>query len=305
MKKRQYFWFTLAIGFILLFLLMLLSSVLDVGDRLRIIHPYVSYGFYGLVFVLVFILLIRPLYVILIKQTFNIQTSLDEGSNLRLLKQSARRILNYDFVSDEDKSKIKETLHDGKALIPVLSNVYQGPIKKEMAKRMRHHAKTVMVSTAISQNGRLDFITIMHVNLRMIKELVELSGFRPSYQQLAKLSVNVITTALVAEGLENLDISEVLPQSTMNSLSEIPLIKPFISSVTQGISNALLTLRIGIVTREYLFTTSKELTQNAIRKTALLEAAALTPQVVAEGLAIFPSKIFNMFKPKKTKNETA
>ena len=305
MKKRQYFWFTLALGFIILFLLMLLSSVLDVGDRLRIIHPYVSYGFYGLVFILVFILLIRPLYVILIKQTFNIQTSLDEGSNLRLLKQSARRILNYEFVSDEDKSKIKETLHDGKALIPVLSNIYQGPIKKEMAKRMRHHAKTVMISTAISQNGRLDFITIMHVNLRMIKELVELSGFRPSYQQLAKLSVNVITTALVAEGLENLDISEVLPQSTMNSLSEIPLIKPFISSVTQGISNALLTLRIGIVTREYLFTTSKELTQNAIRKTALLEAAALTPQVVAEGLAIFPSKIFNMFKPKKTKNETA
>ncbi len=305
MKKRQYFWFTLAIGFILLFLLMLLSSVLDVGDRLQLIHPYVSYGFYGLVLILVFILLIRPLYVILIKQTFNIQTSLDEGSNLRLLKQSARRILHYDFVSDEDKSNIKETLHDGKALIPVLSNVYQGPIKKEMAKRMRHHAKTVMVSTAISQNGRLDFITIMHVNLRMIKELVELSGFRPSYQQLAKLSVNVITTALVAEGLENLDISDVLPQSTMNSLSEIPLIKPFISSVTQGISNALLTLRIGIVTREYLFTTSKELTQNAIRKTALLEAAALTPQVVAEGLAIFPSKIFNMFKPKKTKNETA
>ena len=305
MKKRQYFWFTLAIGFILLFLLMLLSSVLDVGDRLQLIHPYVSYGFYGLVLILVFILLIRPLYVILVKQTFNIQTSLDEGSNLRLLKQSARRILTYDFVSDEDKSNIKETLHDGKALIPVLSNVYQGPIKKEMAKRMRHHAKTVMVSTAISQNGRLDFITIMHVNLRMIKELVELSGFRPSYQQLAKLSVNVITTALVAEGLENLDISEVLPQSTMNSLSEIPLIKPFISSVTQGISNALLTLRIGIVTREYLFTTSKELTQNAIRKTALLEAAALTPQVVAEGLAIFPSKIFNMFKPKKTKNETA
>ena len=304
MKKRQYFWFTLAIGFVLLFLLMLLSSVLDVGDRLQLIHPYVSFGFYGLVLILVFILLIRPLYVILIKQTFNIQTSLDEGSNLRLLKQSARRILHYDFVSDEDKSKIKETLHDGKALIPVLSNVYQGPIKKEMAKRMRHHAKTVMVSTAISQNGRLDFITIMHVNLRMIKELVELSGFRPSYQQLAKLSVNVITTALVAEGLENLDISEVLPQSTMNSLSEIPLIKPFISSVTQGISNALLTLRIGIVTREYLFTTSKELTQNAIRKTALLEAAALTPQVVAEGLAIFPSKIFNMFKPKKTKNET-
>jgi uncharacterized membrane protein YcjF (UPF0283 family) len=304
MKKRQYFWFMLAIGFILLFLLMLLSSVLDVGDRLYRVHPYVAYGFYGLTVILVYVLLIRPLYVILIKQTFNIQTSLDEGSNLKLLRQSAKRVLTYDFVDAKDKEKIKETLHDGKKLIPVLSEVYQGPIKKEMSRLMRHHAKTVMISTAISQNGRLDFITIMHVNLRMIKELVELSGFRPSYQQLAKLSVNVITTALVAEGLENLDISDVLPQSTMNSLSEIPLIKPFLSSVTQGISNALLTLRIGIVTREFLFTTSKDLTKNTIRKTALLEAAAITPLVVAEGLAIFPNKIFSMFKPKKTQNES-
>lgn len=304
MKKRQYFWFMLAIGFILLFLMMLLSSVLDVGDRLYRVHPYVAYGFYGLAVILVYVLLIRPLYVILIKQTFNIQTSLDEGSNLKLLRQSAKRVLTYDFVDAKDKEKIKETLHDGKKLIPVLSEVYQGPIKKEMSRLMRQHAKTVMISTAISQNGRLDFITIMHVNLRMIKELVELSGFRPSYQQLAKLSVNVITTALVAEGLENLDISDVLPQSTMNSLSEIPLIKPFLSSVTQGISNALLTLRIGIVTREFLFTTSKDLTKNTIRKTALLEAAAITPLVVAEGLAIFPNKIMSMFKPKKTQNES-
>lgn len=305
MKKRQYFWFALAIGFILLFILMLLSSVLDVGERLYGLHPYISYGFYGLVVILVFVLLIRPVYVILIKHTFNIQTSLDEGTNLKLLKQSARRLLSYDFIPEEEKEAIKLNISNGKALIPVLSKVYQGPIKKEMSSRMRKHAKTVMVSTAISQNGRLDFITIMHVNLRMIKELVELSGFRPSYQQLAKLSVNVITTALVAEGLENLDISDVLPQSTLNSLSEIPLIKPILSSVTQGISNALLTLRIGIVTREYLFTTSKELTKNAIRKTALLEAASLTPQVVAEGLAIFPNKIFNLFKTKKTQNENA
>jgi hypothetical protein len=304
MKKRQYFWFMVAFGFILLFLMMLLSSILDVGDRLLSVHPYVAYSFYGFAVMLVYLLLLRPVYVILIKQTFNIQTSLDEGSNLKLLRQSAKRIMTYDFVNDTEKENIKNALHDGKKLIPVLAHIYQGSIKKEMTKLMRKHAKTVMISTAISQNGRLDFLTIMHVNLRMIKELVELSGFRPSYQQLAKLSVNVITTALVAEGLENLDISDVLPQSTMNSLSDIPLIKPLLSSVTQGISNALLTLRIGIVTREFLFTTSKDLTKNSIRKTAFLEAAALTPVVVAEGLAIFPTKLFNMLKSKKTQNES-
>ena len=70
MKKRQYFWFALAIGFILLFILMLLSSVLDVGDRLYLLHPYIAYGFYGLVLILVFVLLIRPVYVILIKYIY-------------------------------------------------------------------------------------------------------------------------------------------------------------------------------------------------------------------------------------------
>ena len=57
MKKKdstKIFWYAIAIGFILLFVLILLSSVLDVGERLRQVHPYVEYGFYGLAFLLVY-----------------------------------------------------------------------------------------------------------------------------------------------------------------------------------------------------------------------------------------------------------
>ena len=70
-------------------------------------------------------------------------------------------------------------------------------------------------------------------------------------KNLAKLTINVFTTALIAEGLENLDLNEVLPTSTINTLGEIPFAKPMLSSITQGISNGLLTLRIGIVTRKF------------------------------------------------------
>jgi len=164
---------------------------------------------------------------------------------------------------------------------------------------IQHHAKTVMISTAISQNGRLDFITVIVVNIQMIKELVVMCGFRPSYRNLAKLIVNVFTTALIAEGLENVNISDILPQSTMQMLGEIPLIKPMISSVVEGISNALLTLRIGIVTRKYLFDDAEDLTKEKIRFGALVEAAKHLPIVVADGLMIFPKTIFNFFKPKK------
>jgi hypothetical protein len=110
-----------------------------------------------------------------------------------------------------------------------------------------------------------------------------------------------MTTALVAEGLENIDLNDVLPQQTLNSIGEIPFIKPILSSTTQGISNALLTLRMGIVTREFLMPTKKSNVLGQVRKIAFLEAATLTPLVVAEALTIFPKTVFNLFKPNKSK----
>lgn len=296
-KWTYYF---IALGFVLLFIFMLLSSILDVGDRLFGLDPYAAYGFYGIVALLVYILILRPMHIIFLSQTFNIQTSLEVGKNKRLIKQSAKRLLKASYIAEEDKNLLLACHHDIQALIEVMSKLYQGSVKKEMMRVIKEHAKTVMVSTAISQNGRLDFFTIVVVNLKMIKELVILSGFRPSLPALAKLSIQVMSTALVAEGLENLDMNDVLPQSTLSSISEIPLIKPILSSTTQGISNALLTLRIGIVTREYLFTSAQGLTKTSIRKTALLEAASLTPGVVADGLTILPKKIMNIFKTSKT-----
>lgn len=298
-KYTKWTYYFIAVGLFILFLLMLTSSVLDVGDRLYTLHPYVSYGFYGLTVILVYVLILRPMHIIIVAQTFNIQTSLEVGKNKRIIKQSAQRLLKATYILEDDKDMLKASLKDTQALIEILTKLYQGPVKKEMMRVIKEHAKTVMISTAISQNGRLDFFTVLIVNLKMIKELVLISGYRPGLSALAKLSIQVMSTALVAEGLENIDIGDVMPQQTLQSISEIPLIKPILSSTTQGISNALLTLRVGIVTREYLFVSSQGLTKPAIRKTALLEAAALTPGVVADGLSILPKKVLNIFKSNK------
>jgi uncharacterized membrane protein YcjF (UPF0283 family) len=304
-RRQSAFWFLIALGFIILMMLMLLSSVLDVGERLVLIHPYLAYGFYGLTALLIYLLLLKPVYSITIRQTFSIATSLEEGKNLRLLRRVSKTLQNASYVTPDEKQRLSVHTGDQKLLIETLSKVFQGSVKKEMMHIMQHHAKTVMVSTAISQNGRLDFLTVLIVNMKMIKELVEVCGFRPSYQQLAKLSVQVISTALVAEGLEDLNLQDVLPQSTLNSMSEIPLMKPLLSSFTQGISNALLTLRIGIVTREYLFVSATQLTKTSIRRTAFLEAATMTPKVIAEAIAILPKSIINIFQKPKNKTNQA
>ena len=303
MKKKdstKIFWYLTAIGFILLFLLMLLSSVLDVGDRLTNISPYLAYGFYGLVVILLYVLIFRPMHIILFSPAFSVQTTLENEEshrkNYRLYKKVVKRLLDEPYLPEEEKANLLNTLSEKEKLQNSLNHTFNKYVKKEINKRIRKHAKTVMISTAISQNGRLDFFTVIVVNLRMIKELVEMCGFRPSYKNLSKLTINVFTTALIAEGLENMDIGDVVPQSTMNSLGEIPLIKPLLGSVTQGVSNALLTLRIGIVTRKFLFSDAKEITKEKIRRDALLEAAKMLPSVVGDAMLILPKKFLGLFK---------
>lgn len=313
MRKKdstKIFWYLTAIGFIILFLLMLLSSVLDVGERLRNISKYLEYVFYVITVFLVYILILRPIHIIVFSPTFSVQTTLDSeetsNKNFRLYKKVVKRLLSEDYLPDEEKEKLTNTLNDKKMLQATLNHTFNKFVKKEINKKIRKNAKTVMVSTAISQNGRLDFFTVVVVNLKMIKELVEMCGFRPSYKNLSKLTMNVFTTALIAEGLENIDLNDVLPQSTMNTLGEIPFIKPVMSSVTQGISNALLTLRIGIVTRKYLFSDAQEITKEKMRRDALLEAAKMLPSVVGDAFMILPKKLIGLFKkPNKVKKDEA
>ncbi|MDY0075177.1 MAG: DUF697 domain-containing protein [Acholeplasmataceae bacterium] len=311
-KKKdstKIFWYAIAIGFILLFILILLSSILDVGERLRSVHPYVEYGFYGVAFLLVYFLIIRPVHIILFSPAFSVETTLDESKRINhgIHRRVAKRILQDDTLKEDDIVRINDALKSNpEDLKLALNHVFNHHVKKKMNQIIRKNAKTVMLSTAISQNGRLDFFTVVVVNLKMIKELVVTCGFRPSYKNLSKLTINVFTTALIAEGLENMDITELMPTSTVNTLGEIPFIKPILSSVTQGISNALLTLRIGIVTRKFLFSDAKEITKEEIRRTALLEAAGMMPSVIGEALMILPKRIANLFKKpdKKAKEES-
>ena len=298
-QKRQVLWYLVALGFIILFVLMLLSSVLEVGDRLAQIHLYVSYAFYVLVFLIVYILLLRPINIIAFKKPLRLHLD-KEALELKDYQKMKSILLDLPYVTDELKTQLKEA-KTIETLPTLVDDTMNKVVKKEVMDIIKAHAKTVMISTAISQNGRLDFLTVVFVNIKMISKIVEAIGFRPSYPELAKLVIQVMTTALVAEGLENIDLNDVLPQQTLNSIGEIPFFKPILSSTTQGISNALLTLRMGIVTREFLVPTKKTNVLGQVRKIAFLEAAALTPLVVAEALTIFPKTVFNLFKSNKTK----
>lgn len=303
-SKTKIFWISIAIGCLMVFTLMLLSSVINIGERLRKIHVSVEIAFYVLVFLIVFLVIINPIRIILTSPSFEICTTLDPDSHkVRSVYRAVARNMAKNQNVDEKHRLLLTKYKNYDELQMNMMVVFHDCIKKNLNNIIIKKAKTVLISTAICQNARMDMITVFSVNLNMIKNLVTECGFRPNMTNLSKLTINVFSTALIAEGLESISIDDILPNSVNNALGQIPFIKPVMASVTQGIANALLTIRIGCVTRKYLFRDGNIITKEDIRKSAFKDSLILLPMVLYGTLTFIPKKIVHMFGSKNKENK--
>lgn len=303
-SKTKIFWISIAIGCLIVFTLMLLSSVINIGERLRKIHVSVEIAFYVLVFLIVFLVIINPIRIILTSPSFEICTTIDPDSHkVRSIYRAVARNMAKNQNVDEEHRLLLTKYKNYDELQMNMTVVFHDCIKKNLNNIIIKKAKTVLISTAICQNARMDMITVFSVNLNMIKNLVTECGFRPNMTNLSKLTINVFSTALIAEGLESISIDDILPNSVNNALGQIPFIKPVMASVTQGIANALLTIRIGCVTRKYLFRDGNIITKEDIRKSAFKDSLILLPMVLYGTLTFIPKKIVHMFGSKNKENK--
>lgn len=303
-SKTKIFWISIAIGCLIVFTLMLLSSVINIGERLRKIHVSVEIAFYVLVFLILFLVIINPIRIILTSPSFEICTTLDPDSHkVRSVYRAVARNMAKNQNVDEEHRLLLTKYKNYDELQMNMTVVFHDCIKKNLNNIIIKKAKTVLISTAICQNARMDMITVFSVNLNMIKDLVAECGFRPNMTNLSKLTINVFSTALIAEGLESISIDDILPNSVNNALGQIPFIKPVMASVTQGIANALLTIRIGCVTRKYLFRDGNIITKEDIRKSAFKDSLILLPMVLYGTLTFIPKKIVHMFGSKNKENK--
>jgi uncharacterized membrane protein len=298
-KLGKPFWIFIGIASIFFLVMIIVSAVLDLGDKISRVHIYLGYAFYGLSSILFIILFIRPLFLVIFSPSFSINHLFNEEQNARknhrMYRKVSRNLLKEDYIGTEEKEMIESSMTDPLALKKALSHTFDKTIKKELNKMIVEHAETVYLSTAISQNGKLDAVAVITINFRLIKNLVQKCGFRPSYMSLGKLSLNILGTALIAENLEDMNFSEIFPNSTVNALQEVPLLKTVTGSFAQGVGNALLSLRVGIICRNYLFMDLKGLSKREIRKIAFAEAVVLLPRVIAESLKKLPNRLKGVF----------
>ena len=63
--------------------------------------------------------------------------------------------------------------------------------RKNIDELVVNSAKDTLILTAMSQNGFVDFIVVLTNNFRMIKKIIVMCGFRPTFMRTLKLYINV------------------------------------------------------------------------------------------------------------------
>lgn len=178
----------------------------------------------------------------------------------------------------------------------------------------RQAASTVFVSTAISQNGRLDSIMVLAAQTRLVWQIAQLYQQRPHWRELLNLYSNVAVTALLVSEIEDLDISEqiepivasVLGSGVVGAVPGVGTVAVNIltNSLIEGTANAFLTLRIGSVTRQYCGALT-QLDKRLVRRSATVAAAALLGAIVRDSAGVVSKAILKAAGEVGTRSATA
>lgn len=155
----------------------------------------------------------------------------------------------------------------------------------ENAEQMvKKSAQNVFVLTTVSQNGALDTFTCLSMNISMINRLVEIRGKRPSFGQILRLYGAVASSSVLIasadEVMDDVNLGELLGMSGIKATGVL------LKSLTNGMLNSLVTMRVGMTTLRYLEIGSLEFNQNknSIRKEIRRKAVARMPAVVTMGI---------------------
>lgn len=170
--------------------------------------------------------------------------------------------------------------------------------------RIRAAASQVFVTTAISQNGSLDALLVMAAQGKLVLEVARVYYQRPNLRDLLYLYANVAGTAFVAAEIEDIDLSEqvepLLAAMVGSSAGAIPGLGPattlFVSSVTTGTGNAFLTLRVGLITKQYCRALVRP-EKRSVRRLAAVQALGMLSGIARDGAAHVAAAIWA--RPKK------
>ena len=305
---------TLGVSLALVTVILLAGNVIVIGDKLAAASPVLAWVFYGLLAGALVWLVIIPTCRILFAKPFpklSVDDAAEDSPELRReLKAFARSLADNlgDLPAEEAAARRSELLAqlDRFYDLAELRGIIQGELDRRFAKAQEHihqWAKTVFLVTTVSQVGRIDAITSLVINCRMISDVIRCSGYRPSWGQLCKLYARILATSLFSYYLsDTLDKIEVDPEMLhLKALSNIPLMGTITKSLADGTFNTLLSLRIGHVSLACLRDGAAALSGKAgakVRRQAMIDAVksflVLSKDTTIAGLSAMGEKITSL-----------
>lgn len=311
--------------FIGVLVILLMGNVITVGEKIGELcnTVYAEYAFYGLIVVLAFIFVLIPILKVHMAPEFPVMGLGDETSDLKKLRVFGKRLVSgCGYIENADaRLKHQQNLHaeleacrddiEGlKALIDrEVTLRFDG--SKEMGiqgvnAKMKEWAKSVFMITAVSQNNLVDTTVVLVMNYRQIEDLVTATGFRPSRAQMFRIYANILTTTLVSYCTSEV-LSDLAGETTLaGAMANLKIPGVISESAIQGAVNALLTLRIGYVTRTFLMEGPDALAGRKRREVsikAFKEAFVAIPGVLAGTASAMGKGLLGLFKSKKTAAE--
>lgn len=317
---------TFSVIAISLFLIFLLGNIITIGNKLSEVSTWLECAFYTLILGMVVYFLLWPIVKLWKAPAFP-TLNIDGVCDTMQLKSFAKRLINNcDYIADDvlrtqhqasQRAVLKGIETDINRLKEFITSEINLRIEgsKELNvlginSRIKEWAKTVFVITAVSQNGKIDSLAVIGINLRLITDIVKASGFRPTKPQMIKLYIKVLTTSLITYITSTVltdamdfdptdavdDISDITDNdvevdgldfgnSLVTKLRKLPLAGVLLESAIEGTVNALMTLRIGYVTKAYLMQGPDALSgikaKRRIKRQAIKDSFKAFPSVIA------------------------
>ena len=312
--------------FIGVLVILLLGNVITVGEKLgEICHTvYAEYAFYALVSILVLAFVIVPIIKVHAAPEFPALGMGDETSDLKKLNSFGRKLVsNCGYIEDaEQRAKHQEAL---RAELKTCAEDMEGLksiIDREVALRfdgskemgiqgvnakMKEWAKSVFMITAVSQNNLVDTTVVLVMNYRQIEDLVLATGFRPTRAQMFRIYANILTTTLISYCTSEV-LSDLAGETTLTgAMANLKIPGVISESAIQGAVNALLTLRIGYVTKTFLMEGPDALAGRTRRREvsikAFKDAFVAIPGVLAGTVGAMGKGILGFFKGRRTASD--
>lgn len=257
-------------------LLTVLGSLLTVGDHLAAASPVLGAVFYVLVAVLLVVGVAYPVARVATRPVFSLYRLRDERGRAKMLwcRRLTDNLVRNVCATEDERAEVRACLAAGDRADDLLIALFNERVVPALDDETKRAAKTAFFATAVSQSPLVDAVTMLSVNFNLVRAIVERCGFRPTGASLARVYVRVMASALVAGGLEDMDLDTLLA-GVLGSGAGGKVSGAVLASAGQGVVNAFFTFRVGVMTKRLLCAAEGPVDLARLRRASYGEALSL------------------------------